>query len=113
MNKKEYQKQYRLEHKDKYKEYNKKWYQSHKEERKEYNKKWRENNIERAREICREYLKKHPELNKKSYENFKATHNWSEYCKEARKRRIERLKAQGITNPYAVINGAEPKYKEV
>lgn len=51
------------------------------------------------------------ESQKKAIENFKKNHNWTEYCNQARKRRIERLKEEGVLNPYAVAsNGEKPKY---
>lgn len=108
----EYHREYYAKHKEKIKEQRKKYYQNNKEMHLAKSKKWKDNNKEKVREYSREYMKQHPEIGKKCSDNFKAKHNWYEYCKEARKRRAERLKAQGITNPYAVINGAEPKYKE-
>ena len=43
-------------------------------------------------------------------EKFQETHNWSKYCGERRKERINRLIDNGCLNPYAVVNGAKPKY---
>lgn len=54
------------------------------------------------------------ESQKRAMENFKKKHNWSEYCSQARKKRIERLKEEGVLNPYDVAsNGSEPKYNYV
>ena len=64
--------------------------------------------------MVREYNKKHPEVMKKSYEKFKKTHNWSKYCCATRKKRMDKLREQGILNPTAIINhtGHPIRYKE-
>lgn len=65
------------------------------------------------KEYIKKYNKEHPEVQKRALENFKQKHDWTKYCNEARKRRIERLKAAGCTNPWNVcVTGAEPKYKK-
>lgn len=70
---------------EKRKEYAKKYYQEHKEYYKEKQKEWR----------------------------IKNKHRWKELCAENRKKRVARLRGQGVINPYAVIRKkAEPKYKE-
>ena len=69
--------------KEYYKQYRKKYYQENKERFKEYHKKWRTENKKR----------------------------WSEICYENREKRVARLIAQGVVNPFSVINKkAEPKY---
>ncbi len=70
---------------DRLKQYHKKYYQEHKEEIYEQQKEWRKNNKDKV-------LKS---------------------IAESRKRRIERLKADGVTNPWGVvIRGSKPKYRK-
>lgn len=46
----------------------------------------------------------------KYIDKFKETHNWNEYCYASKLKRIERLKEQGVINPWSVANnGEEPK----
>lgn len=114
LKKNEYQRKYYATHQEQLREYRKKWYQEHKEETIETNNKWKEKNRDKVRNYSKEYMKSHPEIGKKCYNNFKEKHNWSKYCSDARKRRAERLKEQGITNVWGVIvRGEKPKYKEV
>lgn len=77
-------------------------------------KKYREEHIEEIRRKAREYNKANPDKTKKAYENFKEKHNWSKYCLERKRARVERLRAKGCTNAWSVCTrGAAPKYKEV
>lgn len=69
--------------KEYHKNYSKSYYQENKEKFREYHKKWRTKNKER----------------------------WKELCYENREKRVARLIAQGVINPWSVINKkAEPKY---
>ena len=73
------------EQKKYYKEYGKKYYQEHKEYLKEYHKRWRKENAKR----------------------------WNELSERSRNKKAAELIAQGIINPFSVINKkAKPKYKE-
>lgn len=70
---------------EKQKEYARKYYQENKEYFKERQKEWRTKNKQR----------------------------WQELCAENRRKRVARLREQGVTNPYAVIHKrAEPKYED-
>lgn len=70
---------------EKQKEYGKKYYQNNKEKLKEYHKRWRSNNRER----------------------------WNELSSKYRDNKAAELIAQGIVNPFSVINKkSKPKYKE-
>lgn len=70
------------------KEYTKKYYQDHKDKFNENLKKW----INKSEE------------NKKRFINS---------CNESRRRRVEKLREQGCTNAWVVVNRkAKPKYKE-
>lgn len=116
--KSQYMKEYREKNKEKLlaymREYSKKYYQKNKEKTREYNKEYREKNKESIKERNRKYHEEHPDANRKSYENFIAKNNWVEYCSNARKRRVEKLKAEGCTNAWSVVvRGTEPKYKKV
>ena len=68
------------------KEYDKQWRQEHKEHRNEYSKQWRKNNPEKARaanEKRKEYIKKYNEEHKE--ERIKYYKDNEEYFKEMRK----------------------------
>lgn len=98
---------------NKKKEYHKKYYQENKEKIKERTAKWREDNKEYHIQKSNEWLKAHPETRTKNIEKFKETHNWSEYCQNSRRKRVERLREQGCTNAWSVVvKGDEPKFKE-
>ena len=92
-----------------------KWQQENKEKVLEYNKRYRQKHKEKVKEIQQRYRQNNPEkireIDKRSHQRFIKTHNWSEYCDKKRKERVERLKAQGIKNPWAVMNGREAKYE--
>lgn len=114
MERQEYAREYYKKNNEKIKESKRKYYENNKEKFKEWNKKWREENIEKYRENRRIYNNEHPEYRKKSLEKFKEKNNWSEYCSQKRKERVERLRKQGCTNAWSVVTkGAEPKFKEV
>lgn len=98
------------------KEYHKKWQQENKDKVAEYSRKWRQENKEKAKEMKRNWRKNNPEkvkeIDKRSHQRFIETHNWSEYVSERRKARVQRLREQGIKNPWSVINGREAKYRD-
>ena len=113
--------------KEKQREYRRDWNNKNREKLREYQRKYYQKNKERINELRkdytrkyqREYYQKHKiELNekykesrKKSNERFRLKTNWSKYCYQKKKERIERLKAEGVTNPWSVVNnGADPKY---
>lgn len=109
-------------------ETNKRYYEKHKEEMKQRAKEWREKNKDKAKEYSKKYREKHKEEIKQRTKEWRQNHkeNWNEKMREYRKthntttlvlnskkRRVEKMRAEGITNPWYVINrGAEPKYKE-
>lgn len=101
--------------KEYFKEYSKKYYQEHKEYFREHNKKWRDENPEKQKEMRQEYY----QANKEKCNDFqkkwrnKNKSRWVELCGKSRTRRVERLRADGCTNAWCVVNnGAKPKYKE-
>lgn len=95
-----YSREYYLKHKEEYKKRSKEYYETHKEKCIEYRRKYYQEHKEQYRECCR-----------KSYQKFKNKVNWSKYCGECRKRRVEKLREQGVKNPWSVVvKGAEPKY---
>lgn len=108
------------------KEYRRQYYQAHKEERREYNKEYYQDNIEKFREKNKRWQKEHPEYRKENYKKNKEKiyesqtkyrHNNSKKVAQmvsvCRKRRVERLRAEGIINPWAVISGkSKPKYRK-
>lgn len=95
-------------------DYHKEYYQKNKEKIKERAKQWKKDNKEKHSEHCKKYRETHKEAVKKNMEDFKAKHNWSEYTVNSRKRRFERLKAEGVKNAWDVIlKKAEPIFEEV
>ena len=98
--KKAYMKKWQQENKEKVNAYARNYYCKNKEKVKEKIKGWRENNLDKVKEY-----------NKKGYEKFIKTHNWNKYVNERRKARVQRLREQGVKNPWAVINGKEAKYE--
>lgn len=108
-----YNKQYYEKHKDKLKEYNKQYYAAHKDEVLLKHKIWCANNKEKVRAAVKKYRQLHPEVGKAAINKFRAKVNWTEYCAQKRKERVEKLKAQGVINPWKVVaKKEEPKYKD-
>lgn len=93
--------------------------------KREYMRKWNAEHREHLSEYRKKDRLEHPEKYKAYYEKnkdriYKTNTKWrknhsKEFTKlvaNARKRRVERLRAQGCTNPWmVVVNGAEPKFK--
>lgn len=97
------------------KEYRKRYYQSHKEELNENIKRFMKEHPEWSKEYYQKNKEKMNEYTKKwinkSEENKK---RFSKSCAESRKRRVAKLREQGCTNAWCVVQyKAEPKYKEV
>lgn len=97
---KEYHKKWQQENKDKVNSYSRNYYHRHKEKVKEIQNKWRKNNPDKAKAN-----------DKRSHQRFIETHNWSEYVTERKKARVEKLREQGVKNPWSVLNGREAKYE--
>lgn len=94
-----------------HREYMKKYYQDHKEQMLEYTKNWY--NSEKGKQWKKEYWQKNKEKlyeQQRKYQK-KNSKRFSQLCQESRRRRVERLRAEGCINAWAVVNGAEPKYK--
>ena len=88
-----------------------------KEKQKEYMREYRKKNREKMNEYARKYYEEHKEeigeKNKKHHAKFIENHNWSEYCSNVRKKRVERLREEGCINAWSVVTkGDKPKYKE-
>jgi len=97
--KKAYMKRWQQEHRDKVVENSRKWREKNPDKVRASIKKWRVNNIDKVRE-----------LDKKNHKKFIENHDWVQYCAERRKARVQRLREQGVKNPWAVIKGKEAKY---
>ena len=109
----ESQKKYKLAHPERVREQKYKWFNKNKEKVMEYNKKKKKKNREKMLQYGRDYAQEHKEQAKKNIETFKKKNDWSKYCAERRRERVERLRAEGVTNAWAVCTtGAEPKYKK-
>ena len=70
---------------------------------------------EKQKEYAKKYYQEHKDYFKKQQKEWrtKNKHRWQELCAENRRKRIARLREQGVTNPYAVIHKkSEPKYKD-
>lgn len=111
---KEYHKKYYLEHKEKYNERSKKDYQERKEFYNELGKKYYQEHKEELKKRHKEYYEKHKEIIKDQTKTWKQNNKkrWVEICSNNRKKRVERLKKEGCINPWSVIRGYEPKYKQ-
>ena len=109
------QKKYRENHPDKIKEQQKKWVEKNKDKIKEYRKKYYEEHIEKSKELNeyrKKYAREHKEQAKQNIKKFQEKHDWVKYCADRRRARVERLKAQGVTNAWMVVTkSVEPKYK--
>ena len=78
-------KEYRNKNADKIKEYQQKYFKENKDEIYAKQKEWRKNN----------------------------KNKWIKSIGDCRKRRVERLKEEGVTNPWSVVvKGAKPKYRK-
>lgn len=101
---------------DKQKEYMRRYYQEHKDELREKAKQKRHKNPEKCREYQKKYYKEHKD-DVYGYQKKWISKNrkkFSDLCHESRKRRVERLKAEGVINPWAVVTlGKEPVYEVV
>jgi hypothetical protein len=86
--KKEYNKQYKEEHKEQYKQYR----EEHKEQLIEYNKQYREENKEQISKQRKQYYQEHIEQYKQYYQDNK--NNILQYKKQYREQKKEQIKAQ-------------------
>lgn len=106
------------------KEYWKEWRKNNKEKIKKSNKRYYEKNKEKLNEKAMQWYREHQEWQKEYYEKnkekiYESNKKWREknkdkfakLCNDSRKRRVEKMKADGIINPWGVINkGEEPRY---
>lgn len=96
--------------------YNKEYYQTHKEQCKGYSKKWKQNNLEHCKQIAHEYYEKNKEelyIKQREYQK-KNKERFSELCQNSRRRRVEKLREQGVKNAWAVVTkGDKPKYEHI
>lgn len=93
------------------KEYNKWYYEQNKERLNEKTKQWYKDNPERRKEYYRKNKDAFMRQSKKWRENHKE--HWVKLCCDNRRKKVEKLRAMGCTNAWSVVNGAEPKYKEI
>lgn len=98
-----------------YEKYGKKYYEKNKEKWKEYRKQHYEENKEQIRAKAREYWQENKEELYKKQREYQKKNNkrFSELCQNSRRRRVERLRSEGVTNAWAVVTrGETPKYKQ-
>lgn len=97
-------------------EYMRKYYQLNKDKIREQRKQKRHEDPEKYRKQRREYYAKHKDAMYKSQRKW-ATNNkkhFSKLCQESRRRRVEKLRSEGVTNAWSVaVLGHLPKYKEL
>lgn len=95
-----YRKEYYEKNRDKFKEYHSRYYGKHKEQVKEYQKKYFQENKEDVYEKQKEWRNNNKD-------------KWIKAIGDSRKRRIERMREEGITNPWGVLmRGSKPKYRK-
>ena len=94
--------------------YNKNYYQKNKEKFYQYQREYIEKNRENIKEKRKKYYEDNKEkihMQQKEYLN-KNKGRFNKNYAVSRKRIIERLRKEGITNPWSVVmNKAEPKYQ--
>jgi exonuclease VII large subunit len=96
---------------EKQREYNRKYYEKNKERIQEQRRNYFAENEEQIKEWRRKYYQEHKEeLDKKNREYIR-THKEAviKSIMESKKRRAERLRQEGVSNPWSVINRGEPK----
>lgn len=96
--------------------YKQEYYQKNKDKFREWNKRWREQNPEKAKEISHKYWVENKErLYQQQREYQKANkERFVELCNNSRRRRVEKLRAEGVTNAWAVVTkGDKPKYGNI
>lgn len=101
---------------DKQKEYMRRYYQEHKDELREKKKQKRLENPEEWRGKQKEHYRKNKDSYYKSQKKWIAKNKkkFADLCHESRRRRVERLRAEGVTNAWCVVTrGDNPKYKEI
>lgn len=96
-----------------------------KEERKEYNKKYYEENKDKRNVYIKNFKEKNPGYSKEYYEKHKDkiyeyqvkyrkknSKKFAQLVLESKKRKVEQLRSQGCKNAWMVVNfNREPKYK--
>lgn len=93
---KEYMKQYSIEHREQVNKNRKKWYNNHKEQQYELNRKI----YQRQKENGGTWQQRHKD-------------DVNEYNRNYRKRKVEELRSQGIINAWSVfLYNKEPKYED-
>ena len=93
-------------------EYMRKWCAEHKEYLSEYRKRRRLEHPEKFKE----YYETHKDKIYESNTKWRKSHSkqFTKLVSEARKRKVEKLRSQGCTNAWCVVNrGDEPKFKKV
>ena len=101
---------------EKQKEYMRRYYQGHKDELREKKKQKRHENLEEYRERARKYYKEHKDVVYGYQKKWisKNRKKFADLCHESRRRKVERLRAEGVTNAWCVVvTGDTPKYKEI
>lgn len=94
-----YNKKYYEENKEKYKMSRQKYYKENKDKIKKYNKQYLLENWDKIYAKQREWQAN----NKEKFTNA---------CQQSRRRRVERLRSEGVLNPWAVVlYGKEPRYE--
>lgn len=91
--------------KQKKREYNRKYYENHKKQAYEYTKRWREKNKDKLKEYNKKYYETHKEQHMAYTKEYKARNpkKWSKKVMEYKRKRADRLRAEGCLNPWSVI----------
>lgn len=110
MDRSEYYKKYREKNEERIREYDKRYYEKNKDRLRENQERWLKNNPNWKKEYYQKNKEKLDNKNKNWQKNNKK--RFTELCNQSRKRRVERLREEGVKNPWAVVNkGAEPRYE--
>ena len=95
--------------------YRKEYYENNKEKFKGYADSYRKKNSDRVKAYQRKYFKENKEEVYAKQKEWRSENKdkWLKSLSDSRKRRIERMREEGITNPWGVImRGSKPKYRK-
>lgn len=95
--------------------YRKDYYDSHKEKYKEYGSNYRNKNRDKVRAYQKKYFQEHKEEITNQQKEWRKNNKdkWIKAIGDSRRRRVERLKEEGCTNPWMVVTrGAAPRYRK-
>lgn len=95
--------------------YRKEYYEKNRDKFKGYSQKYREKNLGRLKEYQKKYFQENKEDIYEKQKEWRKNNKekWIKAIGDSRRRRIERMREEGITNPWGVLmRGSKPKYRK-